>query len=172
MARSALYVSNIPPQFQRQRRAAWPEIVCLQSCCLSGVVSTERWRQLLWLLWPGALRRPAPQPPGDIEMEPIQETGILRTPRKLAREGGGGKRCEVIIFAHGLISHNILHNAHDLQEEAVKIVQGSCLPSSPEIHLTKWCDVIRQDACLTVTQSGGGDYQQQTPHTLVKTYCK
>ena len=89
-----LYVSNIPPQFQRQRRAAWPEIVCLPSCCLSGVVSTERWRQLLWLLWPGALRRPAPQPPGDIEMEPIQETGILRTPRKLAREGGGGKRCQ------------------------------------------------------------------------------
>ena len=31
-----LYASNIPPQFQRQRRAAWPEIVCLQSCCLSG----------------------------------------------------------------------------------------------------------------------------------------
>ena len=28
----------------------------------------------------------------------IQETGILRTPRKLAREGGGGKRCQSSYF--------------------------------------------------------------------------
>ena len=50
--------------------------------------------QLLWLPWPGALLRPAPQPPRDIEMEAIRETGILRTPRKLARGGAGGKRCQ------------------------------------------------------------------------------
>ena len=76
------------------KESGWSEIVCLPSSCLSVVVSTARWRQLLWLPWPAALLRPAPQPPGDIEMEQIQETGILRTPRKLAREGGGGKRCQ------------------------------------------------------------------------------
>ena len=84
------YSSSIPVT----KESGWAEIVCLPSCCLSGVVSTERWRQLLWLPWPGALLRPAPQPPGDIEMEQIQETGILRTPRKLARGGAGGKRCQ------------------------------------------------------------------------------
>ena len=74
-----LYVSNIPPWFQWQRRVGWAEIVCLPSC-LSGVVSTERWRQLLWLPWPGALLRPAPQPPGDIEMERCRRLGYWGHP--------------------------------------------------------------------------------------------
>ena len=65
------YSSSIPVT----KESSWAEIVCLPSCCLSVVVSTERWRQLLWLPWPGALLRPAPQPPGDIEMERYRRLG-------------------------------------------------------------------------------------------------